>query len=142
MTSIASDKAIAHQLLNVIKQVRTTKIEIGHTEGHFVSEKQLAVIENCAESLDADCSSTLDTPFSSEYAESFIEEEIDTPVKLESSTRARRLEVSAQIKKKRKELALTPPSRKGLINSDIGQLLSERARLDKAIKDFEDINFE
>jgi len=116
---------------NILAQCNSTVISIGHTEGHFLSSKQLVVLKECVDDLtDLESVADIDTPSSSQITEASTEED---------AVRARRLQLAREIRNKQLQLASTSAANRSEINLDIGKLLSERARLDKLIKQFDTI---
>lgn len=127
-----SQESIAHTIRNILAQCNNTSISIGHTEGHYISTRQVAVLEECADLLEELKSvAGIDTPATSVVTEHQSEE---------SSFRARRLELAEELKKKQIALVVATPVRRPQINQEIGQLLSERAKLDKLIRQVESLN--
>jgi len=124
-----SDESIAHTIRNILTQCNSTVISIGHTEGHFLSSKQFAVLEECADTLESlESVAGVHTPTSSAITQASSEED---------GFRARRLELARELKQKQIRLTAAPPGDRSQINLEIGKLLSERARLDKLIKQFD-----
>lgn len=124
-----SDESIAHTIRNILRQCNSTTISIGHTEGHFLSSKQFAVLEECADTLESlESVAGIDTPTSSAITQASTEED---------GVRARRLQLAREIKQKQIKLTAAAPGDRSAINQDIGKLLSERAKLDKLIKQFD-----
>jgi len=120
---------IAHIIQNILKQCSTTTISIGHTEGHFLSAKQLTILAECADSLEAlESAIGINTPTSSAQGQNPTEEHV---------IRARRSQVAQEIKQKQIQLSTAAIAEKPQLNLDLGKLLSERAKLDKLIKQFE-----
>lgn len=121
-----SDESIAHTIRNILSQCNSTTISIGHTEGHFLSSKQFAVLEECADTLEnLESVAGIDTPVSSAITQASTEED---------GIRARRLEIARELKQKRIRLAFSAPGDRPQINLELGKLLSERAKLDKIIR--------
>lgn len=128
-TIAMSDESIAHTIRNILKQCNSTTIAIGHTEGHFLSSKQFAVLEECADSLENfESVAGIDTPTTSAITQASSEED---------GFRARRLELARELKQKQVRLTAAAPGDRSQINLEIGKLLSERAKLDKLIKQFD-----
>jgi len=124
-----SDNSIAHTIRNILAQCNSTTISIGHTEGHFLSSKQFAVLEECADTLESlESVAGVDTPSSSAITQASTEED---------GVRSRRLQLAREIKQKQIQLTAASPGNRSQINLDIGKLLSERAKLDKLIKQFD-----
>lgn len=119
----------ANIIRNILQQVNGTIINIGHIEGHYISIAQVAVLEEVADHLEQlEEVSAIDTPSSSQVTEAATEED---------GVRVKRLQLAREIKQKQIQLAAAPKGQKPVINQDLGKLLSERARLDKLIKQFE-----
>lgn len=96
-----SDESIAHTIRNILKQCNSTVISIGHTEGHFLSSKQFAVLEECADTLEnLESVAGVDTPTTSAITQASSEE---------NGFRARRLELARELKQK--QIRLTAASR-------------------------------
>jgi len=128
-TVVMSSESIAHTIRNILEQCNSTTISIGHTEGHFLSSKQFAVLEECADTLESlESVAGIDTPSSSAITQASTEED---------GVRSRRLQLAREIKQKQIQLIAASPSNRSQINLDIGKLLSERAKLDKLIKQFD-----
>lgn len=124
-----SDNSIAHTIRNILTQCNSTTVNIGHLEGHFISSKQIAVLEECADTLESlEVDRDINTPSTSEVTAASTEED---------GVRARRLQVAREIKQKQIQLVAALPGNRSVINNEIGKLLSERARLDKLIKQFD-----
>jgi len=123
-----ASESIANKISNILTQCDSTTISIGHTEGHFLSSKQLSVLQGCVESLrELDLAKAVSAP-------TFV---IDDPsAAAESEIRARRLQVSGELKYTQALQALAAPEDRSKLNLDIGRLLSERAKLDKLIAQF------
>lgn len=121
-----SNESIAHTIRNILEQCNSTTISIGHTEGHFLSSKQFAVLEECADTLESlESVAGIDTPSSSAITQATTEED---------GIRARRLQLAREIKQKQIQLTAATPGDRSQINLEIGKLLSERSKLDKLIK--------
>lgn len=123
-----SANSISNIIRNIVAQVQDTTIIIGKIEGSFVSERQIAVLLDCAERLEIFDLETLDTP-----TDSVIAEEVN----VEAETRARRKLVADQIKSITAQISAADPTKRIHLNLDLGKLLSERAKLDKLIKQFD-----
>lgn len=124
-----SSESIAHTIRNILEQCNATTISIGHTEGHFLSSKQFAVLEECADTLESlESVAGIDTPSSSAITQASTEED---------GVRSRRLQLAREIKQKQIQLTAASSGNRSAINQDIGKLLSERAKLDKLIKQFD-----
>jgi len=123
-----SQDSIAHTILNILEQCNSTTISIGQAEGHFISSKQLVVLRECAESLETFDTCSIDTPTSTIATAS-------TP--LEVQVKGRFQEVTSAIKRRQLEIANAKPADKSAINIELNKLWSERAKLDKLIKQFE-----
>jgi hypothetical protein len=124
-----TESSIANTIRNIIQQFNSTTITIGHYEGHFISTAQAAVLESCADSLEhLESVAGIDTPTTSQITAASNEED---------GVRARRLEVAREIKKKQITLTKAISSQRPTINLEIGKLLSERAKLDKLIAQFD-----
>jgi len=71
-----SDESIAHTIRDILKQCNSTVISIGHTEGHFLSSKQFAVLEECADTLEnLESVAGVDTPTTSAITQASSEED-------------------------------------------------------------------
>jgi hypothetical protein len=124
-----SDESIAHTIRNILAQCNSTVITIGQVEGHYLSSRQFAVLEECADTLEnLETIAGIDTPTSSQITAASSEED---------GIRARRLEVSRLVKRKQIELTAAKPTKREAINLEVGKLLSERAKLDRLIKQFD-----
>lgn len=121
--------SVAHTIRNILQQVNSTTISIGHSEGHFISTRQVAVLEDCADSLEhLESVAGIDTPTTSQITQATTEED---------GVRARQLQLAREIKAKRIRLTASIPANRSSINTEINQLLSEQAKLAKLIKQFE-----
>lgn len=124
-----SNESIAHTIRNILEQCNSTTISIGHTEGHFLSSRQFAVLDECADTLESlESVAGVDTPSTSSITQASTEED---------GVRSRRLQLAREIKQKQIQLTAASPGNRSQINLDIGKLLSERAKLDKLIKQFD-----
>lgn len=124
-----SDESVAHIIRNILKQCDSTTISIGHTEGHFLSSRQFALLHKCADALeDLESVAGVNTPTTSIITQAPSEED---------GVRARRLELVRELKQKQITLIAAPSGDRSQINLEIGKLLSERAKLDKLIKQFD-----
>lgn len=124
-----AESSEANIIRNILQQVNGTIVSIGHFEGHAISSAQVAVLEGVADRLEQlEEIAAVDTPSSSQITQATTEED---------GTRAARLQIAREIKRKQIELAAAPKANRPVINQDIGKLLSERARLDRLIKQFE-----
>jgi len=119
---------ITHTIVNILDQCDLTTISIGHAEGHFISTKQVAVLRECAASLESADDVTVDTPATTQVSAS---------TSLEDQVKGRLLEVTTLIKRRQLELANAQSVEKPSINLELGKLWSERAKLDKLSKQFD-----
>jgi len=121
-----SDEGLANTIRNILAQCNSTTIKIAKTEGHFISEKQLAVLEEVADSLEGGVTiSGLDTPESS----------ISVPVSTGTDTLQAKLEaLSSEIKALQIRAASAEATERVEINLELGQLLSKKAKLDKLVR--------
>jgi hypothetical protein len=127
-----SETSIAHVIQNILEQCDRTVISIGPVEGHFLSTKQFAVLEECVDDL-LKLGQELDTPSSSAVTQ---------PSSEEGAVRARRLQLTHEVKRKQLALVSLPAEAKTGVNDEIGKLLSERAKLDKLIKKFDAVSLD
>lgn len=104
-----------NSISNLLDQVETTTISVGSLKGHFISTKQLHALRLAN---DEKLLTREDTPSSVGTEEELLSE---------------RLEVAEAIRQKHQQILNALPSERSDINLDLGQLLSRRARLDKAI---------
>jgi len=125
-----SNSGNINTILAILKQCADTTILIGKTEGHFLSDKQLSTLNRCVATLEIENRFETDTPEDTEVLELSSEEDI---------TRNRRLEVSKQLKTTLLLLTHATPEQKVELNLVQGKLLSERAKLDKLIKQFDSL---
>lgn len=127
-----TESRIANTIRNILKQVNSTTISAGKLEGHFVSTAQVAVLEECADTLEnLESVAGVNTPTSSQVTRAASEED---------AIRTRRLQVAHELKQKQVQLALATASDRTAVNNELGKLLSERARLDKLIKRLDAVN--
>lgn len=121
--------SISNQIRNILFQVNSTTVSIGRHEGHYISAAQVSVLSDCADKLHKiELFSVVDTPSSSVVFPASSEED---------AIRAQRAELARTIKRKTIELSSADKSHKPHLNIELGQLYSERARLDKLIKDID-----
>lgn len=130
-----ANDAIANTIRNIIAQINhNSSIRLDHFEGRFISERQIAVLEECCDQLEQlESVAGIDTPTSSQ---------ITAASSAEDGIVARRLALTKDIKKKQTELAFAARDKKSNINKEIGALLSERAKVDKLLKQIQEISFE
>jgi hypothetical protein len=123
--------SISNQIRNILAQVNNTTVSIGRQEGHYISSAQVAVLSACADKLESlETLPVIDTPSSSIVVPASSEEDV---------IRAQRAELARIIKRKTIELSSADKSHKPSLNLELGKLYSERARLDKLIKDIDSL---
>lgn len=120
-----STAGIANKIQNVLTQCDTTVINIGQIDGHFLSSKQFAVLEECVRELSVIKSQTASASSSTSAA---------TLPNDEFAIRGRRAQLKKLINQKHIDIAAASTSDRSDLNLDLGRLLSERAKLDKLIK--------
>lgn len=126
-----SDEGLAHTIRNILEQCNSTTIKIGNTEGHFISQKQLAVLEECADSLEGGVTiSGLDTPESS----------VSIPQPTGGDTLQTKLsQLALEIQNLRLRAASAEATERVEINLALGQLLSKKAKLDKLVRQLHEV---
>ncbi len=113
---------------NILAQVQTTTVQIGHLKGHFISEAQINAIRDV---LGPNATRML--AVIREFGPSACSP-ADTAGESESSLRARRDTIKKAITKKRIELDSAPPYMRSDLNEEYQQLISERTKIDRSIK--------
>jgi len=113
--------SIANTIENLLDQIEQTQINIGQTNGHFISTHQLSALRNCVRELhQLELNSS--TPTSSV-----------TEADPEDRLRSRIAILETQIRQSRIALGTAPTSLRPRLNTNLGQLLSERATLNRIL---------
>lgn len=121
-----SNESISHVILNILEQVQTTTISIGSTEGHFLSQKQFSVLQDCAQKLAGSAlPARTSTPDSGSSSASD-----DT----ERTIQTQELAISRALSIKQLQLSTASPEDKPALNLEISELLTRRAELDRLVK--------
>lgn len=105
---------------NVIDQACTTQINIGHIQGHFISHGQVEAINQALELIS-----------DGKTVNAVKEEEPIAPAELLARKRA---QLSDQINSLQLEIALVDPVKRPSLNERLHNLLSKRARIDRAFE--------
>jgi len=109
--TIMDSQSPANTIRSILSQVQTTDIDIGSHTGHFISSNQVQAILNALE-----------------LGHSKVAPPTEVALLLE---RAR--ENNRQIQEKQIELERAPKKERARVNEELGELLSQRARIDKAV---------
>lgn len=105
-----------HTILNILAQVKETRLSVGTFDGYAISKRQVVAIEEALEEL-----ISVNTPEASEAGGE------------EDSLRVRRVQVASEIRHKNIQIAAASPEERSALNLQLGKLLSERARIDKLL---------
>lgn len=117
----------ANSIRNILGQVSETTVSVGAFTGHAVSTAQLAKLLDLVDEIESQQDGVALTPETS-VADLGIEEDLS---KLHID---RRKELADEIKQAQRHLNFSSKSDKPKLNVKLQALLSERARIDKALK--------
>lgn len=121
-------RAIEHQL----SQCEENRIEIGDKIGHFISQRQIALIRQLLEDNRLDVSEEVLGGISLGKQRAHSPDISPSEQRL----RAERRSVAKDIRDKESELESAPRHRRALLNEQLGALLSRRARIDKSLREY------
>lgn len=115
----------AHVIKNIITQVSSTSVHLGHFEGHAISSAQVKVLRDVADQLER--------AEARNAAEGLLPTDTDID---EEDIRTRIATLTSQIKGKQVTITFADKTQKPIINLGINTLLSERAHLRKLLEKF------
>jgi hypothetical protein len=110
----------------ILSQVETTKIDIGHIKGHFISEAQIIAIRNSIGSKQLD---------EQLYEQLTIEEKAIVDEE-EATLRTERRSIQLEIGRLTTEAKFLTGKDAARVNEKIGSLLSRRAKIDKHLRKY------
>jgi len=137
--SIMEREPILLKIVDILATIETTRVEIGDTKGHFISSIQLLDLRNLLheEFRLAFAVNSYNTILSAERGE---ESGPSAAIHLaasgtaEDSVRLERNQVAGEIKTLQAAIRDSDKSSRSRLNTKLGELLSRRAALDRAIK--------
>jgi len=124
-----SSTGTGNAIISVLNQLEQTTVKIADHKGHFISEKQVQVLRKLAEEI-------LATEINQIISDDHVQLH-SVQANEENLVRAQRDHIARSIVQLRTQMQFAESSKRSELNLDLGQLLSERAALDKVIKSFD-----
>lgn len=116
----------------ILWQVRQTKLDLGHYQGHGITQAQYQQLINHVENLISSDSVDIKSSTSGRSTPATT----NTFQDVEDGLRLDREKVKSDIRALQTAIPLAHPSNRSQLNSQLGQLLSRRAALDRALQNY------